>query len=90
MMNYLITINDIYDSIYYVQAETDKKAIIKLADYFDVTIKFIDNIIDNMSVEDIVNLFAHYNLDIDIILKVDDYGVLYGSISENNMITVIN
>ena len=90
MQTYLITFNDITDSIYYVKAKTEKQAIIKLADYFGVDIKFIHKIIDNVNVEDIVDLFTHYDFNINTILKIDNSTTLYGSIADNHIITVID
>jgi hypothetical protein len=89
MTFYFITVRDVTDAIYYVKAEDEKRAIIKLAQYFGNTIKFIDSIIDKISLEDVINLFAHYNLDICTVLQVEYAAKLIGSIADDHVITLI-
>lgn len=89
MTFYFITVRDVTDAIYYVKAEDEKRAIIKLAQYFGNTIKFIDSIIDKISLEDVINLFAHYNFDICTVLQVEYVTTLIGSIADDHVITII-
>ena len=89
MTFYFITVRDVTDAIFYVKAEDEKRAIIKLAQYFGNTIKLIDSIIDKINLEDVINLFAHYNLDICTVLQVEYAAKLIGSITDDPVITLI-
>lgn len=90
IVNYFITVKDVYDAIYYVKAESRKQALIKLADYFGTHIKFLDKIIEELNLDDIVSLFRHYGLDISTFLEVSSVSTWFGSTAEDHIITIID
>lgn len=86
---YFITLKDNINTVHYVCGETSKEAIVKVAEYYNVHIKYLKKIIEHMHVSEVVELLSQYGLKVSTIINAVNVSTEVGSMEKDHIFVVV-